>query len=151
MTDHCTTDFCIWQTICLDQVRCISSISHMYTTDIAYDRPIFLVPLSPSYPSSPVITCQHHLYSFMGQINIQICRTIHWCHDVHGWLEPFQSKTIGEPISVISRSLCKASRSLGSISTVTESQSWMREAERGAESGLFLEKEKAKVKKVFGL
>ena len=27
----------------------------MYTTDFAYDRPIFLVPLSPSYPSSPVI------------------------------------------------------------------------------------------------
>ena len=26
----------------------------MYTTDFAYDRPIFLVPLSPSYPSSPV-------------------------------------------------------------------------------------------------
>ena len=28
----------------------------MYTTDFAYDGPIFLVPLSPSYPSSPVIT-----------------------------------------------------------------------------------------------
>ena len=27
---------------------------HMYTTDFAYDGPIFLVPLSPSYPSSPV-------------------------------------------------------------------------------------------------
>ena len=26
----------------------------MYTTDFAYDGPIFLVPLSPSYPSSPV-------------------------------------------------------------------------------------------------
>ena len=35
-------------------VRCISSIRHMYTTDFAYDGPIFLVPLSPSYPSSPV-------------------------------------------------------------------------------------------------
>ena len=41
-------------TICLVPVRCISSIRHMYTTDFAYDRPIFLVPLSPSYPSSPV-------------------------------------------------------------------------------------------------
>ena len=27
----------------------------MYTTDFAYDGPIFLVPLSLSYPSSPVI------------------------------------------------------------------------------------------------
>ena len=35
-------------------VRCISSIRHMYKTDFAYDGPIFLVPLSPSYPSSPV-------------------------------------------------------------------------------------------------
>ena len=26
----------------------------MYTMDFAYDGPIFLVPLSPSYPSSPV-------------------------------------------------------------------------------------------------
>ena len=34
--------------------RCISSIRHMYTTDFAYDGLIFLVPSSPSYPSSPV-------------------------------------------------------------------------------------------------
>ena len=27
----------------------------MYTTDFAYDGPIFLVSLSPSYPSSPVV------------------------------------------------------------------------------------------------
>ena len=54
MTDHCTTDFCIWRTIWLVPVRCISSIRHMYTTDFAYDGPIFLVPLSLSYPSSPV-------------------------------------------------------------------------------------------------
>ena len=33
----------------------ISSIRHMYMTDFAYDGPIFLVPLSPSYPSSPVV------------------------------------------------------------------------------------------------
>ena len=26
----------------------------MYTTDFAYDRPIFVIPLSLSYPSSPV-------------------------------------------------------------------------------------------------
>ena len=26
-------------------------IRHMYTTDFAYDGQIFLVPLSPSYPS----------------------------------------------------------------------------------------------------
>ena len=55
MTDHCTMDFRIWRTICLVPVRCISSIRHMYTTDFAYDGPIFLVPLSPSYPSSPVL------------------------------------------------------------------------------------------------
>ena len=55
MTDHCTTDFCIRRTICLVPVRCITSICHMYTTDFAYDGPIFLVPLSPSYPSSPVL------------------------------------------------------------------------------------------------
>ena len=54
MTDHWTTDFCIWRTICLVPVRCISSIRHMYTTDFAYDGPIFLAPLSLSYPSSPV-------------------------------------------------------------------------------------------------
>ena len=34
MTDHYTTDFCIWRTICLVPVRCISSIRHMYTTDL---------------------------------------------------------------------------------------------------------------------
>ena len=28
---------------------------HMYTTDFAYDVPIFLVPLSLSYPTSPVV------------------------------------------------------------------------------------------------
>ena len=38
--------------ICLI-VRLIGRIRHM--TDFAYDGPIFLVPLSPSYPSSPVI------------------------------------------------------------------------------------------------
>ena len=54
MTDHCVTDFCIWRTICLVPVRCISSMCYMYMTDFAYDGPIFLVPLSPSYPSSPV-------------------------------------------------------------------------------------------------
>ena len=27
----------------------------MHMTDFAYDGPIFLVPLSPSYPSSPVV------------------------------------------------------------------------------------------------
>ena len=27
MTNHCTTDFCIWRTICLVPVRCISSIT----------------------------------------------------------------------------------------------------------------------------
>ena len=36
----------------------------MYTTDFAYDGPIFLVPLSPSYPSSPVLSC---LVAFLKQ------------------------------------------------------------------------------------
>ena len=62
MTDHCTTDFCIWQTLCLVPVRCISSICHMYTTDFAYDGPIFLVPLSLSYPSSPVLQSESKVY-----------------------------------------------------------------------------------------
>ena len=57
MTDHCKTDFRLWRTICLVPVPCISSICHMYMTDFAYDGPIFLVPLSLSYPSSPVL-CQ---------------------------------------------------------------------------------------------
>ena len=42
--------------ICLVPVPCISSMCHMYMTDFAYDGPIFLVPLSLSYPSSPVLT-----------------------------------------------------------------------------------------------
>ena len=66
MTDHCTTDFCIWRTICLVLVRCISSICHMYTTDFAYDGPIFLVPLSLSYPSSPVSHFTHLNMRFTG-------------------------------------------------------------------------------------
>ena len=49
------TDLCIWRTICLVPDRCISSIREMYTTDFAYDGPIFLVPLRPSYPSLPVL------------------------------------------------------------------------------------------------
>ena len=35
----------------------------MYKTDFAYDGPIFLVPLSPSYPSSPVITIMNYTSS----------------------------------------------------------------------------------------
>ena len=30
----------------------------MYMTDFAYDGPIFLVPLSLSYPSSPVLSME---------------------------------------------------------------------------------------------
>ena len=33
----------------------IKYVSYMYMTDFAYDGPIFLVPLGPSYPSSPVM------------------------------------------------------------------------------------------------
>ena len=54
MTDLCTTDFCLWRTICLVPVPCISSMCHVYMTNFACDGPIFLVPLSLSYPSSPV-------------------------------------------------------------------------------------------------
>ena len=71
MTDHCTTDFCIWRTIWLVPLRCISSILHMYTTDFAYDGPIFLVPLSLSYPSSPVLLLlsMSFLEFFLDSIN----------------------------------------------------------------------------------
>ena len=55
MTDNCMTDFRIWRTICLVPVRCISSIRHMYTTDFAYDGPIFL--------SHWVCHIQVHLYN----------------------------------------------------------------------------------------
>ena len=128
MTDHCMTDFCIWRTICLVPVRCISStgelgydglngtkkigpsyaksavyiwwildmhrtgtkhivrhmqksvvqwsviskftcIRHMYMTDFAYDGPIFLVPLSLSYPSSPVYWLSGLVN---GEFNVQV-------------------------------------------------------------------------------
>ena len=36
----------------------------MYTTDFAYDGPIFLVPLSLSYPSSPVYIYEHSFFNF---------------------------------------------------------------------------------------
>ena len=75
MTDHCTTDFCTWRTICLVPVRCTSSIRHMYTTDFAYDGQIFLVPLSLSYPSSPVVRFSKDnilLYYFMNECGIHI-------------------------------------------------------------------------------
>ena len=54
MTDHCTMDFCLRRTKYLVLVPCISSMCHMYMTDFAYDVPVFLVQLSPSYPSLPV-------------------------------------------------------------------------------------------------
>ena len=80
MTDHCMTDFCIWRTIYLVPVRCISSIRHMYTTDIAYDGPIFLVPLSLSYPSSPVVIgLDKHEYLFRDT-----CRS-QWCYSGLRW------------------------------------------------------------------
>ena len=71
MTDHCTTDFCIWRTICLVPVWCVSSICHMYTTDFAYDGLIFLVPLSLSYPSSPVLISDTTPTKFQSMVVIQ--------------------------------------------------------------------------------
>ena len=56
----------VWWIICLVSVRCISSLRHMYTTDFAYDGPNFLVPLSPSYPSSPVLSTSRHGLSQQG-------------------------------------------------------------------------------------
>ena len=41
----------------------------MYMTDFAYDGPIFLVPLSPSYPSSPVY---RYVYIYMIFTDIYI-------------------------------------------------------------------------------
>ena len=57
MTDHCMTDFCIWRTMCLVPVRCISYVFVICIWQILHinDGPIFLVPLSLSYPSSPVL------------------------------------------------------------------------------------------------
>ena len=75
MTDHWTTDFCIWRTICLVPVRCISSIRHMYTTDFAYDGPIFLVPLSLSYPSSPVLAVLGRNTSTSDVLSSQLVKT----------------------------------------------------------------------------
>ena len=37
----------------------MSSIRHMYITDSAYDGLIFWVPLSLSYPSSPVLSDEY--------------------------------------------------------------------------------------------
>ena len=42
-------------------VPCISSMFHMCMTDLAYDGPIFLVPLSLSYASSPAIKIENKL------------------------------------------------------------------------------------------
>ena len=75
MTDHCMTDFCIWWTVCLVPVWCISSFPHMYTTDFACDGPIFLVPLSLSYPSSPVLP------------NVKILFDITWIYHIHSQLK----------------------------------------------------------------
>ena len=36
--------------------------SYVCTTDFAYDGPIFLVPLSLSYPSSPVLQSESKVY-----------------------------------------------------------------------------------------
>ena len=44
---------------------------HMYMTDFAYDRPIFLVPLNPSYPSSPVLCIRMFC---MGRSNVTFCQ-----------------------------------------------------------------------------
>ena len=82
----------IWRTICLLPVRCISSIRHMYTTDFAYDGPIFLVPLSPSYPSSPVhdngyskhpwiLLDAYHLKSFLVEVLRSLYTGVIWNYD----------------------------------------------------------------------
>ena len=38
------------------QLHMTDKVHHMHMTDFAYDGPIFLVPLSTSYPSSPVLS-----------------------------------------------------------------------------------------------
>ena len=69
-------ELCIWRTICWVPVLCISSIRHMYTTDFAYDGPIFLVPLSLSYPSSPVLLS----LSLLTHNAVSFIRTkANWC------------------------------------------------------------------------
>ena len=52
---------------------------HMYMTDFAFDGPIFLVPLSLSYPSSPVLSkgyffiviFKKHGHCFVDKIKIR--------------------------------------------------------------------------------
>ena len=58
MTDHCTTDFLHMMDDMLGPSPSpmhIKYSSYVYDRLNAYDGPIFLVPLIPSYPSSPVI------------------------------------------------------------------------------------------------
>ena len=115
MTDHCTTDFCIWRTICLVPVLCISSICHMYTTDFAYDGPIFLVPLSPSYPSLPVYStydwteCQPPMGRVQAELKLSLTLMLlvanlantKWCKKTWKWTKPWQ---MGTHLRVLSES-----------------------------------------------
>ena len=57
----------------------------MYTTDFAYDGPIFLVPSSPSYPSSPVVWLS---YAGVDQ-------------GASSWFEDSNNGIVGETISVL--------------------------------------------------
>ena len=94
MTDNCTTDFCIWRTICLVLVWCISSMRHMYTTYFAFDGPIFLVPLSLSYPSSPVLvrkTCiivikVRYIYTSPIPVEFGNKPQVYWQRSTSHWL-----------------------------------------------------------------
>ena len=56
MTDHCASDFlAITDDMLGPSPMHIFSMCHKYMTDFAYGGPIFLVPLSSSYASSPVV------------------------------------------------------------------------------------------------
>ena len=87
--------------ICLVPVQCISSIRHMYTTDFTYDGPIFLVPLSPSYPSSPVVI---NLFYLLEPLNRESVDSVIYCTVMLPttsvqWSFPFSS-AIAVPLSV---------------------------------------------------
>ena len=54
----------------------------MYTMDFAYDGPIFLVPLSPSYPSSPVYLIKSFVAAIRKFSIMEMCISPLEIHDL---------------------------------------------------------------------
>ena len=101
MRDHCTTDFCLWWTICLVPVPCISSMFHMCMKDFAYHGPIILVPLNPSYPSSPVLSESYPISNNMVGFKCcsKLCILVLWTK-VASALEGLICFVVGFPLSI---------------------------------------------------